>query len=75
MNSDRESFFNRLCDTAANARDSLGQDAMVVIGILLAAGILVAFLAGRWILRGGLSRSLRDIFAQRQAIEQYLKER
>ena len=75
MNSDREKIFDKLCDTAANARDSLGQDAMVVIGILLAAGILVGFLAGRWILRGGLSRSLRDFLAHRQAIEQYLKER
>lgn len=75
MNPDHDHFFNRLCDATANLRDSWGQDASVVIGILLAAGVLAGFLIGCWILRGGLSGSLRDFLAHRQAIEQYLNER
>ena len=75
MNPSRDHLFNRLCDVTANVRDNLGQAASVVIGILFAGAVLIGFLMGCWILRGGLFRSLRDFLAHRQAIEQYLNER
>jgi hypothetical protein len=48
--------------------------AWVALGGLLLTVILFCLLSLRWILRGGLSRSSRRLFAERREIDHYLKK-
>lgn len=74
MNSDMDRFFSILFHMLRDLRDSLGAMAWVILGGLLLAGILFCVLSLRWILRGGLSRSSRHLFAERREIDHYLNK-
>ena len=74
MNSDMDRFFSVLFHLLRDLRDSLGAMAWVALGGLLLTVILFCLLSLRWILRGGLSRSSRRLFAERREIDHYLKK-
>jgi hypothetical protein len=75
MSSDTDRFFSVLFHLLRNLHESLGSVAPVILGCLLLASILLCVLLLRWLLRGGLSRSSRHLFAERREIERYLKDR
>ena len=74
MQSDLEKFVRVLFELLREMREQLGVIAVVLLGMIFVAGIILSFVALRWIRRGGLSAAARQrFFAERREIERWLR--
>lgn len=60
---------DRLILLLRDIRESLGESAWVILGILLVLGILGCFLCLKWMWRGGMKNAGRKFFAEQHEIK------
>ncbi len=76
MRSDLEKFFDVASRLLLDLREQAGAFAWVVLGVMLAVGLVVAFLALRWVRQGGLGAGgTQKFWADRRVIAQWLRRR
>jgi hypothetical protein len=76
MQSDLEKFVNVLLELLREMLEQLGAFAVVALGLVLVAGIVLGFFALRWIRRGGLrAGATQRFFAERREIERWFRSR
>ena len=74
MTSDQETFLKMVFQALGEWWTSLGAFAWLLLGLLLAGGIVVLLFLVHWIFRGGLSRHMPfGYFARRPGVEQSLR--
>jgi hypothetical protein len=74
MQSDLEKFVRVLFELLREMREQLGAFAVVLLGVISVAGIMLSFFALRWIRRGGLKAgATQRFFAERREIERWLR--
>jgi hypothetical protein len=72
MQSDLEKFVRVLVELLREMREQLGAFAVVALGLILVAGVMLGFFALRWIRRGGLrAGTTQRFFAQQREIERW----
>ena len=74
MQSDSAKFLSALFSLLREIREQWGAFAVVALGVVLVAGIVLALLACRWIKRGGLrAGATQRFFAERREIKRWLR--
>ncbi len=75
MSSNFDNFVRTLTGFYGMLCDHLDTIAWVALGGLLLAGLCGCAWIGRWVMRGGLTRPSRQLFAEHRKIEHYLRKR
>ncbi len=66
---------DRLILLLRDIRESLGEFAWVILGILLILGMLACLIVLKWIGRGGMRNISRKFFAVQRGVKQAFKSR
>jgi hypothetical protein len=74
MQSDLEKFLKVLLELLRGMLDQLGPFALVALGVILAAGIVLSIFVLRWIRRGGLrAGAAQRFFSERREVKRWLR--